>query len=92
VAERLDAVQDEAERLKLIVSAISFEPLKDGVHTRSDALYVLGFPPHQKPDPVLMREKFRLLAKIHHPDAEFGDHLRMAQLNQAMRVLKSGGL
>lgn len=88
---QMDQASSELDRLRLVIDAISFEPLREGVLTRSDALYVLGFPPHSKPDGVLVKEKFRLLAKIHHPDGALGDHLRMAQLNEAVKILKTGG-
>jgi len=81
---------DELDRLRAIISALAFQPLPDGVRTRSDALHVLGFTPTAKPDSRTVRAKFRLLATIHHPDSDHGDHQRMSQLNQAMTLLRSG--
>ena len=81
---------DELDRLRAIISNLAFEPLPDGVRTRSDALHVLGFMPNAKPDSRMVRAKFRLLATIHHPDSDHGDHQRMSQLNQAMTLLRSG--
>lgn len=79
---------EEIERLRAVVSVLAFEPLPDGVHTRQDALHVLGFPPDATPDAKVVRAKFRMLATIHHPDNSLGSHQRMSQLNQAMDVLR----
>ena len=82
---------DELDRLRAIISTLAFEPLPDGVRTRTEALHVLGFQPGAKPDSRMVRAKFRLLATIHHPDSDHGDHQRMSQLNQAMALLRNGG-
>lgn len=81
---------DEIERLRTIISALSFEPLPDGIRSRTEALHVLGFPPTAKPDGRTLKAKFRLLATIHHPDNDLGSHQRMSQLNQAMEILREG--
>jgi len=81
---------DELDRLRAIISTLAFDPLPDGVRSRSDALHVLGFSPSAKPDSRTVRAKFRLLATIHHPDSDHGDHQRMSQLNQAMALLRNG--
>ncbi len=78
---------DKVERLRTFVAALSFEPLAGGVRTVDEALHVLGFPPRARPGPRLLRERFRLLATIHHPDSQHGSHRRMSQLNAAMEVL-----
>jgi hypothetical protein len=82
---------DEIERLRTIISALSFEPFPDGIRTRTEALHILGFPPGAKPDNRTLKAKFRLLATIHHPDNELGSHQRMSQLNQAMEILRAEG-
>lgn len=89
----LDAasVQDERDRLRATISVLSFRPLSGGVQSRNDALYVLGFAPGQNPDRHTVRARFRMLATVHHPDGEFGDHERMAQLNDAVDWLRRGG-
>jgi len=79
---------DEIERLRTIISALAFEPLADGIRTRTEALHVLGFPPNAQPDSRTLKAKFRLLATIHHPDNDLGSHQRMSQLNQAMEILR----
>ncbi len=79
---------DELDRLKAIISALAFEPLAEGVRSRSEALHILGFSPNANPDSRTVRAKFRLLATIHHPDSDHGDHQRMSQLNQAMGLLR----
>ena len=81
---------DKVERLRTIVAALSFEPLAGGVRTPEEALHVLGFPPRSRPSAGLLRERFRLLATIHHPDSQHGSHRRMSQLNAAMEVLGGG--
>ena len=81
---------DKVEHLRTIVAALSFEPLAGGVRTPEEALHVLGFPPRSRPGAGLLRERFRLLATIHHPDSQHGSHRRMSQLNAAMEVLGPG--
>lgn len=84
----LPETMEELERLQAMVSVLSFEPLKNGIQDRSDALYILGFPPKTYPDKTELRARFRMLATIHHPDGKYGSHERMSQLNQAMEVLR----
>ena len=84
------AVHDEVERLRAMVSVLSFEPLPGGVTSRSDALHVLGFPPGRTPDAQTLRARYRVLAIIHHPDGLTGSHERMSQLNAAMELLRRG--
>ena len=88
--ERLKSAGDEIERLRMVVVALSFEPLRNGVKTRNDALYVLGFPADGNPDSDTVNARFRMLATIHHPDGAYGDHGRMSQLNQAVAKLRNG--
>lgn len=82
-----EAVEEQLDRLRGLVTNLSFEPLSAGVRTRGEALHVLGFPPTTRPDMTTIRNQYRSLASIHHPDNEFGDHLRMSQLNTAMEIL-----
>lgn len=77
----------ELERLKTVVSELSFDPLMAGIRTRGEALHVLGFPPTTRPDGETIQARYRALAAIHHPDNEFGDHQRMSQLNAAREIL-----
>ena len=72
-----------------MVSALSFDPLPDGVRTRADALHVLGFAPESVPRARDVRARFRLLATVHHPDGRYGSHERMSQLNAAMGLLRA---
>ncbi|MEM7651594.1 MAG: J domain-containing protein [Pseudomonadota bacterium] len=92
MSARLAEAEDEIERLQRLIARLCFQPMDEGVRTRSEALYVLGFPPHSVPEARRIKEKFRLLAKIHHPDSLLGDHQRMAQLNDALKLLQSNGL
>ncbi|HLN25892.1 MAG TPA: J domain-containing protein [Patescibacteria group bacterium] len=87
-ANQLSEINDELERLRAIVSVLAFEPLAEGVRNREEALHVLGFPPSAAPDTRMLRAKFRMLATIHHPDSNYGNHQRMSQLNQAMELLR----
>jgi len=79
---------EEIEELRTLIGFLVFEPLANGVRNRAEALHVLGFPPHSRPDHRTVRAKFRMLATIHHPDSRYGNHHRMSQLNQAMDVLR----
>jgi len=82
-------IAKEHARLRAIVSALSFDPLPNGVRTRADALHVLGFAPESVPRAEEVRARFRLLATVHHPDGRYGSHERMSQLNAAMGLLRA---
>jgi len=86
--EALKGMEEEIIRLRAVVSALSFEPLPDGVTTRQEALHVLGFSPGKSPSMDIIKAHFRLMATIHHPDSDFGSHQRMSQINEAMDLLK----
>ncbi len=81
-------LRQEIERLVRVVSDLSPPVLPEGVKTAADALHVLGFSPGADPDFSEIRSRFRTLAAIHHPDSGIGSHQRMAQLNQAVEVLR----
>tara|TARA_B100001123_G_scaffold248071_1_gene277071 strand:- start:674 stop:1363 length:690 start_codon:yes stop_codon:yes gene_type:complete len=78
---RLAAGLDE---LRQVIETIALQPLEKGVTSRGEALHVLGFSPYSRPKRDLIRSRYRQLARIYHPDASFGDHVRMSLLNQAM--------
>jgi hypothetical protein len=82
-------LRDEADRLRAMVNTLAFDALREGVRTRDEALFVLGFPPGAKPGPELMKARFRMLAAVLHPDSGIGDNARMAQLNAAWAFLRS---
>ena len=86
-SKRLNKAAAEIARLRKQVRALSLEPLEHHVRSRADALYTLGFPPAARPDPAAVRRRYRVLAAIHHPDSSDGDHKRMSQLNEAVRIL-----
>jgi len=88
INHNLPETMEELERLRAIVSVLSFDPLQHGIQDRSDALHILGFPPKTYPDRSELRARFRMLATIHHPDGKYGSHERMSQLNQAMEILR----
>ena len=79
--------REEIERLMLSVQALSFAPLEADIRSRSEALYVLGFPTWSTPDQRQLRTRYRALATIFHPDSPTGDNQRMAQLNAAIAFL-----
>jgi hypothetical protein len=81
---------EEVGRLRQLLQSVSFQPLDGGIATRSDALYVLGYPPSARPDARALKSRFRLLAQIHHPDSPTGNTLRMSQLNAAIQHLLRG--
>jgi len=84
----LEVAKEEIERMRAAISVLAFDPVDGGVNSRAEALYVLGYTPDAWPDARSIRARFRMLATIHHPDSNFGDHLRMSQLNQAMEILR----
>jgi len=79
--------REEIERLRGTVETLAFAPLASDIRTRSEALYVLGFPTWSTPDQRQLRSRFRTLATIYHPDSSTGDTTRMAQLNAAIAFL-----
>lgn len=79
--------QEEIDRLRTTVQALAFEPLAEDIRSRSEALYVLGYPPWATPDQRVLRSRFRALATVYHPDNPTGDTVRMAQLNAAIAFL-----
>jgi hypothetical protein len=81
-------LEETVSRLNATISTLNFEPLINGVETREEALHVLGYFPKQRPSMELIRNRFRTLAAIHHPDSDHGNHTRMSQLNDAMSILK----
>lgn len=85
--ERAEFAEENA-RLRATVSVLAFDLLPFGVSSREEALYVLGFPPHARPEGSEIKARFRLLATVHHPDSGFGTHDRMSQLNAAMMLLR----
>lgn len=87
-SKRLDKAAAEINRLRKQVRALLFEPLEHHVRSRTDALYVLGFAPGARPGVQEIRKRYRSLAAVHHPDSSHGEHLRMSQLNEAVRILR----
>lgn len=85
--QRLKEARSEITRLRYQLKAMFFEPLEQGVGSRADALYILGFRPDAMPEPDEIRKRYRKLAAIHHPDSSQGDHKRMSQLNEAVATL-----
>lgn len=84
IAEKIETLQKAAQML-------AFHPLPNGVRTRGDALYILGFPPSSVPDAAAVKTRYRNLARLLHPDtgpAIFKDAaLRLTQLADAVKIL-----
>lgn len=78
---------EEMDRLRAVVSVLSFDLLPGGVKNREEALYVLGFPPRSTPSVNVIRQRMHMMATIHHPDSGYGSHDRMAQINSATAML-----
>ncbi|MCR9221637.1 MAG: J domain-containing protein [Alphaproteobacteria bacterium] len=87
-AEAEAALREEADRLRAMVRTLAFDALPDGVRTRDEALFVLGFAPGARPAGDLIKARYRMLAAVLHPDSGLGDNARMAQLNAAMSFLR----
>ncbi len=83
--------QEALDRLQNVAEVLAFAPVAGGIQTREQALYVMGFPPGAIPDQKALRERFRRVAQVFHPDGQSGDHERMAQINAAMERLRKGG-
>ena len=84
----LRQTRDEIERLRAMIAALSFDPVPGGITSRDAALHVLGFHPGSIPGLAQLRDRFRALAQVHHPDGGTGNHDRMSQLNAAMDYLR----
>lgn len=80
-------LEEDIEQLQRIIGDLAFEPLRDGITSRSEALHVMGFAPTAVPDQKAIRGRYRRLALVFHPDSPFGDHQRMSQLNEALEKL-----
>ena len=80
-------LEEDIEQLQRIIGDLAFEPLRDGISSRSEALHVMGFAPTAVPDQKAIRGRYRRLALVFHPDSPFGDHQRMSQLNEALEKL-----
>ncbi|HEY9569206.1 MAG TPA: J domain-containing protein [Thalassobaculum sp.] len=82
-----DGLEAENTTLRQLVADLATPVLERGILGRSDALFVLGFPPSAVPDLATIKRRWRRLAMIYHPDSAFGDHERMSQLNLALAKL-----
>ena len=82
-----ERLSDEVESLHKTIETIRLRPLEKGVTSRGDALHALGFSPYAMPERTAIRARYRQLARVYHPDAPFGDHVLMSQLNEALERL-----
>ncbi|MDG2286930.1 MAG: J domain-containing protein [Alphaproteobacteria bacterium] len=82
-----ERLTEEVESLHKTIATIRLRPLENGVTSRGDALHVLGLSPFGMPDRASIRARYRQLARVYHPDAQFGDHVLMSQINEALERL-----
>lgn len=92
LAQKLGAAEAELARLGDVLQQLAFRPLSNGVKTRAEALYVLGFAPSAQPSSAEIKTAFRLRAKIFHPDRQhdpsgLASDQRMTQLSAAVKLL-----
>lgn len=87
VEKARDGLAEENATLRQLIADLATPVLDRGITSRSDALFVLGFPSTAVPDPATIKRRWRRLAMIYHPDSAFGDHERMSQLNLALSRL-----
>jgi len=87
VEKARDALSEENDGLRRLVTDLAMPILTQGITSRADALFILGFPPSALPDQGTIKRRWRRLAMIYHPDSTFGDHERMTQLNAAAERL-----
>ena len=76
------------QELERGIERLAFVPLEANCRTLEDACYILGIRAGRKPTEKLVRQRFRDLASVFHPDAIKGDNERMSQINQAMQLFK----
>ncbi len=76
------------QELERGIERLAFVPLNSNCRTLEDACYILGIRAGRRPTEKLVRQRFRDLASVFHPDAINGDNERMSQINQAMRLFK----
>ncbi len=81
-------LREEVDRLRAMVRTLAFETMPDGVRTRDEALFTLGFAPGARPGADTIKARYRMLAAVLHPDSGIGDNARMAQLNAAWAFLR----
>lgn len=87
IKTQIRSLKDEIEEIRSAFTCVSFKPLPEGIKNRTDALHVMGFAPSENPDMHTIKSRFRMMATIYHPDGKFGDHERMAQINDAAKFL-----
>ena len=87
VEQARDKLAEENEELRRLAADLAMPVLARGITGRADELFVLGFPPSAVPDQSTIKQRWRRLARIYHPDSPFGDHERMTQLNAAAERL-----
>ena len=85
---RHDKTKQLIAELERGIERLAFRPLVSNCSTLEDACYIFGLRPSAHPSEELVRQRFRDLAAVFHPDAIKGDHERMSQLNQAMQLFK----
>ncbi len=94
LAKKLEFAEAELARMQDVLGQLAFQPLPNGVKTRAEALYVLGFAPSAQPSQAEIKVAFRQRAKLFHPDRQgdpqargLASDQRMAQLSAAVKLL-----
>src|SRR3546814_15130995 len=64
-----DGLEAENATLRQLVADLATPVLERGILGRSDALFVLGFPPSAVPDPATIQRRWPRLAMLYHPDS-----------------------
>ena len=86
--ERLRQAEEKVGELTDSVERIAFRPLRGGVNSREEAMYVLGLPPSERLDAQRVSSRFRAVAPIFHPDTGVvASHMRMVQVIEARKLL-----
>ncbi|MCH9779743.1 MAG: J domain-containing protein [Alphaproteobacteria bacterium] len=86
--EKLERTTEQLETANGFIEKMRFEPLGRACHSTNEMRYVLGFPPTEIVSLASCTRRYRTLATVFHPDSPFGDHMRMSELNEAMRFAR----
>ncbi len=86
--DELKKAYSELDRLSMIVNILTFESIETGIKTKNQALHVMCLTPDIKHIFKDIKDRYRLLSRIHHPDSPYGSTEKMAILNDAFAYLK----
>ena len=81
-----DALQ-EIDRLRSSLNILTSN-LPEGIRTTNQALHILSLAPDVNHDKKMIKEQYRMLAAIYHPDnSSYGSNEKMLEINQAFSYL-----